>query len=115
MRRSRSGGVSIPVRHLLSISELDSETLRSLVENAVAIAGGHWEGKRPLAGRVVGTYFRKTSTRTRTSFTVGALKLGAQVSPFISMVGRQSLELWTRGLKVCPGQSPTTRPNSSTS
>jgi ornithine carbamoyltransferase len=33
----------------------------------------------PLAGRVVGIYFRKSSTRTRTSFTVGAMKLGASV------------------------------------
>jgi ornithine carbamoyltransferase len=31
------------------------------------------------AGRTVGIYFRKISTRTRTSFMVGALKLGAHV------------------------------------
>lgn len=66
-------------RHLLSISSLKSETLLSLVESAVAIAAGRREGERPLAGRTVGIYFRKTSTRTRTSFTVGAMKLGAQV------------------------------------
>ncbi len=69
----------MPAKHLLSISDLDSETLLSLVENAVAIAEGRREGQRPLAGRIVGIYFRKTSTRTRTSFTVGAMKLGAQV------------------------------------
>ncbi len=69
----------MPVRHLLSVSDLDSATLCALVENAVAVAEGRWGERRPLAGRVVGIYFRKSSTRTRTSFTVGAMKLGAQV------------------------------------
>jgi ornithine carbamoyltransferase/carbamoyltransferase len=32
---------------------------------------------RPLDGRVVGVLFIKTSTRTRTAFTVGAIRLGA--------------------------------------
>jgi ornithine carbamoyltransferase len=66
-------------KHLLSVSDLDRGTILSLVENAVAIAQGRREGERPLAGRIIGIYFRKSSTRTRTSFTVGAMKLGAQV------------------------------------
>ena len=69
----------MPAKHLLSISDLAGETVRSLVERAVAFAAGSLEGRRPLAGRTVGIYFRKTSTRTRTSFTVGAMTLGAQV------------------------------------
>ncbi|HEX3556950.1 MAG TPA: ornithine carbamoyltransferase [Thermoanaerobaculia bacterium] len=69
----------MPVKHLLSISDVDRETIQSLVETAVAIAEGRWAAERPLAGRIVGIYFRKSSTRTRTSFTVAALKLGAQV------------------------------------
>lgn len=69
----------MPVRHLLSVSDLDSTTVRSLLDDALAIAQGGWQGRRPLDGRVVGIYFRKSSTRTRTSFTVGAMKLGAQV------------------------------------
>jgi ornithine carbamoyltransferase len=68
-----------PMRHLLSIADLDSATVLSLVEDAVAIAGGRWQGRLPLAGRFVGIYFRKSSTRTRTSFTIGAMRLGAQV------------------------------------
>ena len=67
------------VRHLLSVSDLESGPLLSLVETAIAIAEGRWRDRRPLAARVVGIYFRKTSTRTRTSFTVGAMQLGAQV------------------------------------
>jgi ornithine carbamoyltransferase len=69
----------MPVRHLLSVSDLDSAAVRSLLDDTLAIAQGRWEGRRPLDGRTVGLYFRKSSTRTRTSFTVGAMKLGAQV------------------------------------
>jgi ornithine carbamoyltransferase len=69
----------MPVRHLLSVSDLDSVTIRSLLDDALAIAQGRWQERRPLDGRIVGIYFRKSSTRTRTSFTVGAMKLGAQV------------------------------------
>ncbi|HSS47707.1 MAG TPA: ornithine carbamoyltransferase [Thermoanaerobaculia bacterium] len=69
----------MPVKHLLSVSDLENETLLALIENAVDIARGHRQGQRPLAGRIVGIYFRKSSTRTRTAFTVGAMKLGAQV------------------------------------
>jgi ornithine carbamoyltransferase len=72
-------GACMPAKHLLSISDLKSDSILSLIESAVDIAEGRKEGQRPLAGRIVGVYFRKTSTRTRTSFTVGAMKLGAEV------------------------------------
>jgi ornithine carbamoyltransferase len=65
------------VRHVLSIAELGPDNLAEILERANAIATGKADGERPLEGRVVGIYFRGTSTRTRTSFTVGALKLGA--------------------------------------
>jgi ornithine carbamoyltransferase len=65
------------VRHVLSIRDLSPAEVQSLVDDSAAIARGRWEGRRPLEGRVVGLYFKKTSTRTRTSFTVGAQKLGA--------------------------------------
>lgn len=81
----------MPVRHMLSISDLDPAATQALVENAVAIAEGRWAVERPLAGRVVGIYFRKSSTRTRTSFTVGAMKLGAQVIAY----GPSDLQLVT--------------------
>ena len=69
-------------RHLLTVADLGYATLDRLTGDAVAIAGGRWAEQRPLAGRFVGLYFEKTSTRTRTSFTVGALRLGAQVVPY---------------------------------
>ncbi|MBV8199882.1 MAG: ornithine carbamoyltransferase [Acidobacteria bacterium] len=69
-----------PARHLLSIADLSSDELRGLIDASVGFARDGWpQAAPPLAGRVVGIYFRKTSTRTRTSFTVGAMKLGADV------------------------------------
>jgi ornithine carbamoyltransferase len=65
------------VKHVLSISELGQETLSRLVDRALEIAAGDMNGRQPLKGRMVGIYFRGTSTRTRTAFTVGAMKLGA--------------------------------------
>jgi len=65
------------VKHVLSISDLGSETLSQLVDRALEIAAGDMNGRHSLNGRMVGIYFRGTSTRTRTAFTVGAMKLGA--------------------------------------
>jgi ornithine carbamoyltransferase len=67
------------IRHLLSTTDLELEDLMHLIKRSVEFGTGRAESTRPLAGKVVGIYFRKTSTRTRTSFTVGAMKLGAQV------------------------------------
>jgi ornithine carbamoyltransferase len=67
------------VRHLLSLAEIGPDNLANLVGRSLDIArrrGGH---ERLLAGRVVGVYFRGTSTRTRTAFTAGALRMGADV------------------------------------
>jgi ornithine carbamoyltransferase len=66
-------------RHVLSIADLDTEALSGLVDDGVAIARGEWEWQKPLAGKTVGIYFKKSSTRTRTSFSVGAMKLGASI------------------------------------
>lgn len=65
------------VRHVLSIAELGPKNLADLLARAYAFARETNGEARPLAGKVVGIYFRGTSTRTRTSFTVGAMRLGA--------------------------------------
>lgn len=65
------------VRHVLSIAELGPDNLADILERAYAISTGQDGGAQPLKGQTVGIYFRRPSTRTRTSFTVGALKLGA--------------------------------------
>jgi ornithine carbamoyltransferase len=66
------------IRHFLSVSNLGSENLLGLVNRSLAIAKGRQTKMNHLAGKIVGIYFRRPSTRTRTAFTVGALKLGAQ-------------------------------------
>ena len=65
-------------RHVLSLADLDAATILKIVDMGVAIGAGKPQGK-PLADKVVGVYFKKTSTRTRTAFTIGAMKLGASV------------------------------------
>lgn len=67
------------VNHVLSVQEMGAERLTSLVDRALIIANGDHGNKRTLAGKVVGIYFRGTSTRTRTAFSVGAMKLGADI------------------------------------
>lgn len=67
-------------RNLISIDDLTDEELRHLVDRAVELrADGLSAGERPLAGKVVGIYFRKTSTRTRTAFSSAALRLGGHI------------------------------------
>lgn len=68
----------MPVKHFLSLADLRSEVLAQLIDRSIEFAANQGGGRTALAGKVVGIYFRKPSTRTRTSFMVGALKLGAQ-------------------------------------
>lgn len=66
------------VRHFLSLSNLGPEPLSRLIEQSIAIAGGRERRAKPLDGKIAGIYFRRSSTRTRTAFTVGALRLGGR-------------------------------------
>jgi ornithine carbamoyltransferase len=65
-------------RHLLSVLDLAPGDVAALCRRAVQVSRA---GSIPstLLGRTVGIYFRATSTRTRTAFTVGAGRLGATV------------------------------------
>jgi ornithine carbamoyltransferase len=65
-------------RHLISVGDLRPDELNYLVDRGIQMRATPG-GIRTLNGRCVGIWFRKTSTRTRTSFTVGAQKLGADV------------------------------------
>jgi ornithine carbamoyltransferase len=67
------------IRHLVSIADLDAATVRRLAARGAWYAAGNRREDRPLTGRVVGIYFRKTSTRTRTAFSRAALALGADI------------------------------------
>lgn len=63
-------------RHLLSLNDVGPENLCRLVDLSCAMAANELT-ELPLKGKVVGIYFKRSSTRTRTSFTVAAIKLGA--------------------------------------
>lgn len=69
-------------RHLVSVADLTAADLDAIVARGVHFAGRPAAGERPLLGDVVGIYFRKTSTRTRTAFSAAALRLGGQIVTF---------------------------------
>lgn len=81
----------MPIRHFLSIAKIGPVNLSKIVDQSVAFATGHGERSSPLAGKIVGIYFRGSSTRTRTSFTCGSLRLGAQTISY----GPNDLQLVT--------------------
>lgn len=66
-------------RHLLSLTSLAPSDISSIIDKTVQLARGELEEKYPLKDKTIGIYFCATSTRTRTSFTVGAMKLAASV------------------------------------
>jgi ornithine carbamoyltransferase len=74
---------SSTARHLISLSDLSDEELNAVVGRGEVLAGRAAAGESltspRLAGAVVGVYFSQTSTRTRTAFSAGALRLGAGV------------------------------------
>jgi ornithine carbamoyltransferase len=61
------------------VSDLTDEELAYLVCRSHAFAVDRSRPDRVLDGRVIGVYFRLTSTRTRTAFMSGAMRLGASV------------------------------------
>ncbi|MCW5775817.1 MAG: aspartate carbamoyltransferase catalytic subunit [Phycisphaeraceae bacterium] len=71
----------MPSPHLLTLHHLPAEEIRAILRDAIAFRAAHAAGTLParLAGRTVGTLFFENSTRTRTSFSIAALRLGAEV------------------------------------
>ncbi len=68
------------MNHLLSIEELDGDTLHGLVNYAAQLKaerGSHRE--LPLTGQTWAMIFTKSSTRTRVSFEVGVRELGGSI------------------------------------
>jgi ornithine carbamoyltransferase len=64
------------MNRLISIQDLDGESLHSLIETGQRLAAGQTDFSSALKGKVVGLYFSKPSTRTRTSFFVGIQRMG---------------------------------------
>jgi ornithine carbamoyltransferase len=90
------------MRHVISLTDIGPNELSLMVDDALAIAAGEGIADQPLRGKIGGIYFRGTSTRTRTAFTVGALKLGAQVIAYgpndMQLVTGESIQDTTRVL-----------------
>lgn len=64
-------------RHFLDLDQLDTATLRQILELGKAYKRGQQvQGDRPLGGRTLAMIFEKPSTRTRVSFEVAMLQLG---------------------------------------
>jgi ornithine carbamoyltransferase len=84
------------IRHVLSVADIGRNQLSYLVKRSLEMAHNGGKLGRPLHGKVVGIYFRGTSTRTRTAFTVGALKLGGSTIAY----GPHDLQIAT-GETIC--------------
>jgi len=69
---------AMKAKHVLSILDFGSDEILKIVEKAVALKAAPDNAFMPLQGRTIGIYFKCSSTRTRTSFTVAAHRLGAQ-------------------------------------
>ena len=67
------------MRHLHSLADLEPAEIIDLVERCAQIAKGDHPDPKMLAGKTVGLYFNRVSTRTRTAFAVAASRLGANV------------------------------------
>src|SRR5262245_49567574 len=65
------------MRHMVSLSCLDQGDFLALIERACDFSTQPSSPSTLLTGRCIGLEFRKTSTRTRTSFAVAAARLGA--------------------------------------
>ena len=73
------------LRHLLTLDGLPRATLEGLLERAQALAGDACGGtaqRHVLAGKAVCTLFFEPSTRTRSSFSLAAQRLGADLLNF---------------------------------
>jgi ornithine carbamoyltransferase len=70
-------------RHLLTGGELSADELAGLLTRADELKAGRREGvgRETLTGMTVALFFERPSTRTRVSFQVGVVELGAHPLP----------------------------------
>jgi len=80
-------------RHFLSLLDLSSHELRTLIQRAIELKAMQREGivHEPLKNRTLAMVFEKSSTRTRVSFETGMTQLGGHalfLSPRDTQLGR---------------------------
>ncbi len=66
------------VRHFLTIKDLSTDELNTLLHRAIELKKMHRQGTlhQPMIGKVLGMIFEKSSTRTRVSFESGMAQMG---------------------------------------
>ncbi|MBA4057407.1 MAG: ornithine carbamoyltransferase, partial [Marivirga sp.] len=69
-------------RHLITLNSLTTDDLHEILQKSLSLATGTFSYSPLLDGMIIGLYFRKTSTRTRTAFSSAALRLGAKIISF---------------------------------
>jgi len=81
------------IQHFLSLDDLSSDTLHSLIERAIELKADTRRGAiyEPLKNKTLAMIFSKSSTRTRVSFEVGMNQLGGNtinLNPSDTQIGR---------------------------
>ncbi|TCI84590.1 ornithine carbamoyltransferase [Tenacibaculum sp. M341] len=71
--------ISKTKKHIVTLRDLSPEEMVEIIDRGIEYINGEVELGGQLKGKVIGIYFTKTSTRTRTSFSTAALRLGAQI------------------------------------
>ena len=69
------------IRHYLTVSDLDKDTITALIDRAIKLKRHFHDGfnYRPATGKVLGMMFEKPSTRTRISFEAAMYHPGGSV------------------------------------
>jgi ornithine carbamoyltransferase len=78
-------------RHFISLLDLTSDELRTLIARAIMLKHVRDRDYQPLKGQVLGMIFEKSSTRTRVSFETGMAHFGGHalfLSPRDTQLGR---------------------------
>ncbi len=80
-------------RHFLTLHDLSSEELNTLIHRAIELKAMQQRGEiyEPLRNKVLGMVFEKSSTRTRVSFEAGMAQFGGHaifLSPRDTQLGR---------------------------
>ncbi len=75
------GGEGAPPRHFMDLSDVDSTSLRHILDLGTAFKRGAvpTAASKPMAGKTLAMIFEKPSTRTRVSFEVAMRRLGGEV------------------------------------
>jgi len=66
-------------RHIISLKDLSEQETLNIINRGIEYSNNTVTMGHQLKNKVIGIYFTKTSTRTRTSFSTAGLRLGAQI------------------------------------